>query len=141
MYNFIFVVQGYYFVADVGWNWVLIFFSYSFVCWTSDVVKLWSLEIFSPSKFYYYYLLWLKLVHSFHWWNYLCMQLLTKKFACRPQVTIATAIIFCHRFFLRQSHAKNDRRVGFCYFFHFSCYYTVSCSLFFLVAVVARISC
>uniref|UniRef100_A0A3N7F4F2 B-like cyclin n=1 Tax=Populus trichocarpa TaxID=3694 RepID=A0A3N7F4F2_POPTR len=29
---------------------------------------------------------------------------------CRPQVTIATAIIFCHRFFLRQSHAKNDRR-------------------------------
>ncbi|KAK7279824.1 hypothetical protein RJT34_24882 [Clitoria ternatea] len=31
-----------------------------------------------------------------------------------PQVTIATAIIFCHRFFLRQSHAKNDRRVGCC---------------------------
>ncbi|KAK9268065.1 hypothetical protein L1049_010504 [Liquidambar formosana] len=29
-----------------------------------------------------------------------------------PQVTIATAIIFCHRFFLRQSHAKNDRRVS-----------------------------
>ncbi|KAJ1398822.1 Cyclin-like [Sesbania bispinosa] len=28
-----------------------------------------------------------------------------------PQVTIATAIIFCHRFFLRQSHAKNDRRI------------------------------
>ncbi|KAL2923811.1 Cyclin-T1-5 [Bienertia sinuspersici] len=28
----------------------------------------------------------------------------------RPQVTIATAIIFCHRFYLRQSHAKNDRR-------------------------------
>ncbi|KAK2418588.1 cyclin-T1-5 [Trifolium repens] len=27
-----------------------------------------------------------------------------------PQVTIATAIIFCHRLFLRQSHAKNDRR-------------------------------
>ncbi|KAL3655398.1 hypothetical protein CASFOL_001184 [Castilleja foliolosa] len=26
------------------------------------------------------------------------------------EVTIATAIIFCHRFFLRQSHAKNDRR-------------------------------
>ncbi|KAM3293380.1 hypothetical protein ACQJBY_036756 [Aegilops geniculata] len=26
-----------------------------------------------------------------------------------PQVTIATAIVFCHRFFLRQSHAKNDR--------------------------------
>ncbi|KAL5726211.1 Cyclin-T1-3 [Ranunculus cassubicifolius] len=25
-----------------------------------------------------------------------------------PQVTIATAIIFCHRFFLHQSHAKND---------------------------------
>nr|GEU45066.1 cyclin-T1-3-like isoform X1 [Tanacetum cinerariifolium] len=28
-----------------------------------------------------------------------------------PQVTIATAIIFCHRFFIRQSHAKNDRRM------------------------------
>ncbi|KAE9617090.1 hypothetical protein Lal_00034542 [Lupinus albus] len=28
-----------------------------------------------------------------------------------PQVTIATAIIFCHRFFLRQSHARNDRRI------------------------------
>ncbi|CAL5196852.1 unnamed protein product [Lathyrus oleraceus] len=28
-----------------------------------------------------------------------------------PQVTIASAIIFCHRFFLRQSHAKNDRRI------------------------------
>ncbi|KAL9237805.1 hypothetical protein vseg_012309 [Gypsophila vaccaria] len=27
-----------------------------------------------------------------------------------PQVTIAIAIIFCHRFYLRQSHAKNDRR-------------------------------
>ncbi|KAL0389831.1 UNVERIFIED_CONTAM: Cyclin-T1-5 [Sesamum calycinum] len=27
-----------------------------------------------------------------------------------PQVTIATAITFCHRFFLRQSHARNDRR-------------------------------
>eukprot|EP01018_Ginkgo_biloba_P011352 Gb_13680 [translate_table: standard] len=26
-----------------------------------------------------------------------------------PQVTIATAIIFCHRFFHRQSHAKNDK--------------------------------
>ncbi|KAK7246114.1 hypothetical protein RIF29_40973 [Crotalaria pallida] len=31
-----------------------------------------------------------------------------------PQLTIATAIIFCHRFFLQQSHAKNDRRVGCC---------------------------
>ncbi|KAG6781245.1 hypothetical protein POTOM_014136 [Populus tomentosa] len=29
-----------------------------------------------------------------------------------PQVTIATAIIFCHRFFIRQSHANNDRRVS-----------------------------
>ncbi|KAJ0716171.1 putative cyclin [Helianthus annuus] len=28
-----------------------------------------------------------------------------------PQVTIATAIIFCHRFFVRQSLARNDRRV------------------------------
>ncbi|KAK9671561.1 hypothetical protein RND81_12G039000 [Saponaria officinalis] len=27
-----------------------------------------------------------------------------------PQVTIAAAIIFCHRFYLRQSHGKNDRR-------------------------------
>uniref|UniRef100_A0ACD5Y8W5 Uncharacterized protein n=1 Tax=Avena sativa TaxID=4498 RepID=A0ACD5Y8W5_AVESA len=27
-----------------------------------------------------------------------------------PQVTIATFIVFCHRFYLRQSHAKNDRR-------------------------------
>ncbi|XP_020700513.1 cyclin-T1-3 [Dendrobium catenatum] len=26
-----------------------------------------------------------------------------------PQVTIATAIVFCHRFFLRQSHSKSDR--------------------------------
>ncbi|KAM3255199.1 hypothetical protein ACQJBY_042950 [Aegilops geniculata] len=29
-----------------------------------------------------------------------------------PQVTIATSIVFCHRFYLRQSHAKNDRRVS-----------------------------
>ncbi|KAJ7525611.1 hypothetical protein O6H91_17G058700 [Diphasiastrum complanatum] len=28
-----------------------------------------------------------------------------------PQVTIATAIVFCHRFFLRQSHARNDRHM------------------------------
>lgn len=28
-----------------------------------------------------------------------------------PQITIATAIVFCHRFFLRQSHARNDRFV------------------------------
>uniref|UniRef100_A0A5B7AUT4 Putative cyclin-T1-5-like n=2 Tax=Davidia involucrata TaxID=16924 RepID=A0A5B7AUT4_DAVIN len=28
-----------------------------------------------------------------------------------PQVTIATAIIFCHRFFHCQSHAKNDRKI------------------------------
>ncbi|KAL7154316.1 hypothetical protein ABFS83_04G226300 [Erythranthe nasuta] len=27
-----------------------------------------------------------------------------------PQVTIATAMIFCHRFFIYQSHAKNDRK-------------------------------
>ncbi|CAM6013715.1 unnamed protein product [Sphagnum balticum] len=26
-----------------------------------------------------------------------------------PQVTIATAIVFCHRFFLHQSHHRNDR--------------------------------
>ncbi|KAF7842492.1 cyclin-T1-3-like isoform X1 [Senna tora] len=28
-----------------------------------------------------------------------------------PQVTIATAIVFCHRFYIQQSHAKNDRRI------------------------------
>jgi hypothetical protein len=27
-------------------------------------------------------------------------------------VSIATAMVFCHRFYLRQSHAKNDRRVS-----------------------------
>jgi hypothetical protein len=31
---------------------------------------------------------------------------------CRPPVTIATAVVFCHRFFLRQSHARNDRMVS-----------------------------
>ncbi|KAK7255997.1 hypothetical protein RIF29_29426 [Crotalaria pallida] len=35
-----------------------------------------------------------------------------------PQSTIATAIIFCHRFFLQQSHAKNDRTVGCCTLFY-----------------------
>ncbi|KAG0470108.1 hypothetical protein HPP92_016808 [Vanilla planifolia] len=29
-----------------------------------------------------------------------------------PQLTIATATIFCHRFFLFQSHAKNDRMMA-----------------------------
>ncbi|MCO5590820.1 hypothetical protein L7F22_044795 [Adiantum nelumboides] len=29
-----------------------------------------------------------------------------------PQITIATAIVFCHRFFLQQSHARNDRFVN-----------------------------
>eukprot|EP01018_Ginkgo_biloba_P038229 Gb_38056 [translate_table: standard] len=29
----------------------------------------------------------------------------------RPQVTIATSIMFCHRFYLRQSHHKNDRYI------------------------------
>ncbi|KAK6947244.1 Cyclin, N-terminal, partial [Dillenia turbinata] len=38
------------------------------------------------------------------------LKVVTNVSTCRPQVTIATAIIFCHRFFLRQSHAKNDRR-------------------------------
>ncbi|URE29525.1 Cyclin, N-terminal domain [Musa troglodytarum] len=28
-----------------------------------------------------------------------------------PQVTIATAIMFCHRFYLRQSHAKNEWQI------------------------------
>ncbi|XP_066356448.1 cyclin-T1-4-like [Miscanthus floridulus] len=28
-----------------------------------------------------------------------------------PQLTIATAMVFCHRFYLRQSLAKNDRRI------------------------------
>jgi hypothetical protein len=36
-------------------------------------------------------------------------------------VTIATAIVFCHRFFLRQSHAKNDRRVCSHVFFYSVC--------------------
>ena len=52
-------------------------------------------------------------------------------FLCRPQVTIATAIIFCHRFFIRQSHAKNDRRVShwcsnkhcFCFLSYLNGYY------------------
>ncbi|KAH9747484.1 Cyclin-T1-5 [Citrus sinensis] len=38
------------------------------------------------------------------------LRLLLLKQVGRPQVTIATAIIFCHRFFIRQSHSKNDRR-------------------------------
>ena len=29
-------------------------------------------------------------------------------------MTIATAIVFCHRFFHRQSHKKNDRYVSVC---------------------------
>ncbi|XP_026664288.2 cyclin-T1-3-like isoform X1 [Phoenix dactylifera] len=28
-----------------------------------------------------------------------------------PQTTIAIAMVYCHRFFLQQSHAKNDRRI------------------------------
>lgn len=37
-------------------------------------------------------------------------------FSCRPQLTIATAIMFCHRFFMRQSYAEQDRyvRMPFC---------------------------
>lgn len=31
---------------------------------------------------------------------------------CRSQVTAATAIVYCHRFYLHQSHAKNDWQVG-----------------------------
>jgi lipid-A-disaccharide synthase-like uncharacterized protein len=38
-------------------------------------------------------------------------------------VTIATAIVFSHRFFLRQSHAKNDRRVCSPYMFFFTFVY------------------
>jgi hypothetical protein len=37
-------------------------------------------------------------------------------YRCRPQITIATAVLFCQRFFLRQSLAKNDHRVGCCAF-------------------------
>ncbi|MED6175890.1 Cyclin-T1-5 [Stylosanthes scabra] len=48
-----------------------------------------------------------------------------------PQVTIATAIIFCHRFFLRQSHGKNDRRVSL-YIFVINCLLLLlhNCALF-----------
>lgn len=28
-----------------------------------------------------------------------------------PQITLATAILLCHRFYLRQSHAKNEWQV------------------------------
>lgn len=34
--------------------------------------------------------------------------------SCRPQITIATAIMFCHRFYLHQSHAKNEWQVYIC---------------------------
>lgn len=30
----------------------------------------------------------------------------------RPQVTIASAMMVCHRFYMRQSHAKNDWQVS-----------------------------
>ncbi|XP_026664289.2 cyclin-T1-3-like isoform X2 [Phoenix dactylifera] len=30
-----------------------------------------------------------------------------------PQTTIAIAMVYCHRFFLQQSHAKNDRREAY----------------------------
>jgi hypothetical protein len=33
---------------------------------------------------------------------------------CRPQVTKATAILLCHRFYLHQSHAKNEWQVNVC---------------------------
>ncbi|KAF9624885.1 hypothetical protein IFM89_015439 [Coptis chinensis] len=32
-------------------------------------------------------------------------------FTKRPQLTIATAMVLCHRFYLRQSHAKSDWQV------------------------------
>lgn len=53
-------------------------------------------------------------------------------------MTIATAIVFSHRFFLRQSHAKNDRRVCllmlfYCVFFLFHMPYCVGCTLLFQV--------
>lgn len=44
-----------------------------------------------------------------HWFS---MMKILNNLLCRPQLTIATSIIFCHRFFHRQSHAKNDRRVS-----------------------------
>ena len=34
--------------------------------------------------------------------------------SCRPQTTIGTAMVLCHRFFVRQSHASHDRFVSFC---------------------------
>lgn len=38
-------------------------------------------------------------------------------FVFRPQVTIATAMMLCHRFYMRQSHAKNDWQVNGMLFF------------------------
>lgn len=53
------------------------------------------------------------------------MVVMTECCQCRPQVTIATAIVFCHRFFLRQSHVKNDRRVSInCLLRYLCCYYS-----------------
>lgn len=31
----------------------------------------------------------------------------------RPQTTIGTAMVLCHRFFVRRSHASHDRFVSF----------------------------
>lgn len=71
----------------------------------------------------------MKLLYCFwclleNWKNHFLCSVFNKFFVmCRPQVTIATAIVFSHRFFLRQSHAKNDRRVCllmlcYCFFFY-----------------------
>ncbi|KAG6516546.1 hypothetical protein ZIOFF_027011 [Zingiber officinale] len=40
---------------------------------------------------------------------------------CRPQVTTATAIVYCHRFYLHQSHAENDWQL-----WGHSCFHCVS---------------
>lgn len=62
-------------------------------------------------------------------------------FSYSPQITIATSIIFCHRFFIRQSHARNDRRVSI---YSFACY-LVECfrdmGLLFFVRVSLLHSC
>jgi hypothetical protein len=41
------------------------------------------------------------------------LMLLTYSFdSCRPQTTIGTAMVLCHRFFVRRSHACHDRFVS-----------------------------
>ena len=39
------------------------------------------------------------------------MDVMTMLF-CRPQTTVGTAMVLCHRFFVRRSHACHDRFVS-----------------------------